>query len=55
MDLIATTSDLAAVCARLAKHAVTVTRHPLVAVEADLADAPPADPPPAAAPPTGTR
>ena len=35
---------------RLAQHAVTVTRHPLAAVEADLADSPPAD-----APPTGDR
>jgi len=48
-------SDPKALDHRLAKHAVTVTRHPLAAAEADLADAPPADPPPAAAPPTGTR
>ena len=43
-------SDPEALDHRLAGHAVTVTRHPLAAVEADLADAPPAD-----APPTGDR
>ena len=40
-------SDPEALDHRLAQHAVTVTRHPLAAVEADLADAPPADAPPA--------
>ena len=43
-------SDPKALDHRLAGHAVTVTRHPLATVEADLADAPPAD-----APPTGDR
>ena len=48
-------SDPEALDHRLAQHAVTVTRHPLAAVEADLADADLADSPPADAPPTGDR